>query len=190
MKCVAEETAALLAANKIIGWFQGPMEFGPRALGARSILASPADPEMQSRINEIKDREDFRPVAPVVLEEDAADWFDRADYSPFMLFVYDIKPEKAVMIPAVKHVDGTARIQTVNENQHSQYYQLLKAFKAKTGIPLLVNTSFNTLGKPIVNTPRDAIACFWTSPFDALVMGSFLIEKNKDDKDLSCYSYL
>jgi carbamoyltransferase len=174
----ATETADILAANKIIGWFQGPMEYGPRALGSRSILASPIDPSMQSRLNEIKDREDFRPVAPVVIEEDAGEWFDKAEYSPFMLFVYDVKPDKADIIPAVKHVDGTARIQTINSNQHESYYNLLKAFKEKTGVPVLVNTSFNTLGKPIVCTPRDAIECFWSQPFDALIIGKFLIEKD------------
>lgn len=174
----AKETADILAENKIIGWFQGPMEFGPRALGSRSILASPIDPSMQNRLNEIKDREDFRPVAPVVMEEDAAEWFEKGAYSPFMLFVYDVKADKADRIPAVKHVDGTARIQTINRDQHPSYYNLLKAFKEKTGVPVLVNTSFNTLGKPIVCTPRDAVECFWSSPFDALVMGRFLIEKN------------
>lgn len=174
---IAEETAAILAEDKIIGWFQGRMEFGPRALGSRSILASPINPLMQSRLNEVKDREDFRPVAPVVLEEDAAAWFENAEYSPFMLFVYNVCAEKADRIPAVRHVDGTARIQTVNEQQHPLYYNLLKAFKKKTGVPVLVNTSFNTLGKPIVCTPRDAIECFYSSPFDALVIGSFLLEK-------------
>lgn len=178
MKDPASETAELLANNKIIGWFQGPMEFGPRALGSRSILASPIDPSMQARLNEIKDREDFRPVAPVVIEEDANEWFEKADYSPFMLFVYNVRPEKANTIPAVKHVDGTARIQTINHDQHPAYYNLLKKFKEKTGVPVLVNTSFNTLGKPIVCTPRDAIECFWSSPFDALVIGKFLIEKD------------
>ncbi len=174
---IAEETAEILAQDKIIGWFQGRMEFGPRALGSRSILASPINAEMQSRLNEVKDREDFRPVAPVVLEEEAENWFVNAHYSPFMLFIYDVKPEKADKIPAVRHVDGTARIQTVNEDQHPLYHDLLKAFKKKTGVPVLVNTSFNTLGKPIVCTPRDAIECFWSSPFDALVIGSFLLEK-------------
>jgi carbamoyltransferase len=173
----AEETAAILAEDKIIGWFQGRMEFGPRALGSRSILASPINPSMQARLNEVKDREDFRPVAPVVLEEDAREWFVDADKSPFMLFVYNVCADKSDKIPAVRHVDGTARIQTVNESQHPQYYNLLKEFKKKTGVPVLVNTSFNTLGKPIVCTPRDAIECFWSSPFDALVIGSFLIEK-------------
>ncbi|MDB5110430.1 MAG: carbamoyltransferase [Mucilaginibacter sp.] len=174
---IAEETAEILAQDKIIGWYQGRMEFGPRALGSRSILASPINPAMQARLNEVKDREDFRPVAPVVLEEDAGEWFENAAYSPFMLFVYNVKPDKADKIPAVRHVDGTARIQTINRDQHPHYYDLLKAFKQKTGVPVLVNTSFNTLGKPIVCSPRDAIECFWTSPFDALVIGSYLIEK-------------
>ncbi len=174
---IAEETADILIQDKIIGWYQGRMEFGPRALGSRSILASPISPAMQQRLNEVKDREDFRPVAPVVLEEEAGNWFENASYSPFMLFIYDVKPEKADQIPAVRHTDGTARIQTVNEHQHKNYYDLLKAFQRKTGVPVLVNTSFNTLGKPIVCTPRDAVECFWSSPFDALVIGSFVIEK-------------
>jgi carbamoyltransferase len=176
---IAEETADILAQNKIIGWYQGRMEFGPRALGSRSSLASPISPDMQARLNEVKDREDFRPVAPVVLEEEAGNWFEGANYSPFMLFIYDVKPEKADQIPAVRHTDGTARIQTINEHQHKNYYDLLKAFQRKTGVPVLVNTSFNTLSKPIVCTPRDAVECFWTSPFDALVIGSFVIEKEK-----------
>jgi carbamoyltransferase len=174
---IAEETAKILAQDKVIGWYQGRMEFGPRALGSRSILASPIHPGMQARLNEIKDREDFRPVAPVVLEEDAPEWFDQASYSPFMLFVYNVKPDKADKIPAVRHVDGTARIQTVNRRQHALYYDLLTEFKKLTGVPVLVNTSFNTRGEPIVCTPRDAIECFWTSPFDALVINSFLLEK-------------
>lgn len=175
---IARETAEILAQDKIIGWYQGRMEFGPRALGSRSILASPINPEMQARLNEVKDREDFRPVAPVVLEEDAPGWFQEARYSPFMLFVYPVREEMAEKIPAVRHVDGTARIQTVNREQHPRYHELLTEFKKLTGVPVLVNTSFNTLGKPIVSTPRDAIECFWSSPFDALIMGSFLIEKS------------
>ena len=174
---VAKETAKILAEDKIIGWFQGRMEFGPRALGSRSILASPMNANMQARLNEIKDREDFRPVAPVVLESDAHEWFENAAYSPFMLFVHCVKPAKADKIPAVRHVDGTARIQTINEQQHPVYFSLLKEFKELTGVPVLVNTSFNTRGEPIVCTPRDAIECFWTSPFDALVINSFLLEK-------------
>ncbi len=174
---IAQGTAKLLAQDKIIGWFQGRMEFGPRALGGRSILASPLSGDMQQRLNEIKDREDFRPVAPVVLEEEAARWFVRADSSPFMLFVYDVAPDKAARIPAVRHVDGTARIQTINRAQNPLYYDLVSAFQRLTGVPVLVNTSFNTRSEPVVCTPRDAVECFWTSPIDALVIGPFLLEK-------------
>ncbi len=177
MNCVADETAEILAAGKVIGWFQGRMEFGPRALGSRSILASPIPADMQSRLNEIKDREDFRPVAPVVLEEFAQDWFENANKSPFMLFVYDVRAEKADRIPAVKHVDGTARVQTIRRDQNAVYYDLIKAFYERTGVPVLVNTSFNTRGEPVVCTPRDAIESFWTSPLDALVIGPFLLAK-------------
>ena len=177
MDNVAAETAALLAGNKIIGWFQGRMEFGPRALGSRSILASPAEAAMQQKLNDIKDREDFRPVAPVVPEELASEWFENAGSSPFMLFVYPVKDDKVHRIPAVRHVDNTARIQTINRQQHALYYDLLQEFNKLTGIPVLINTSFNTRGEPIVCSPKDAIACFWTSPFDALVINSFLLEK-------------
>ncbi len=174
---IANEVADLLADDKVIGWFQGRMEFGPRALGARSILASPLHAEMQARLNEIKDREDFRPVAPVVVEAEAGEWFVNAGQSPFMLFVYDVRAEQAERIPAVRHVDGTARIQTINREQHPLYYDLLRAFQARTGVPVLINTSFNTRGEPIVCTPRDAIECFWSSPLDALVIGPVLLEK-------------
>jgi carbamoyltransferase len=174
---VAGETARILAGDRIVGWFQGRMEFGPRALGGRSILASPLSPDMQQRLNEIKDREDFRPVAPVVLEEEAAGWFVRGEVSPFMLFVFDVAPDKAARIPAVRHVDGTARVQTINRGQNPLYYDLVKAFRDLTGVPVLVNTSFNTRSEPVVCTPRDAVECFWTSPIDALVIGPFVLEK-------------
>jgi carbamoyltransferase len=174
---VAEETADLLMADKVIGWFQGRMEFGPRALGGRSILASPRSPTMQAKLNEIKDREDFRPVAPVVLEEEAANWFERSQVAPFMLFIFDVRPDKAELIPAVRHVDGTARVQTINRDQNPAYYDLLQAFFKRTGVPVLVNTSFNTRGEPVVCSPRDAVESFWTSPLDALVIGPFLLEK-------------
>ncbi len=174
---VVQEAADLLAADKIIGWFSGRLEFGPRALGARSLLASPIPEWMQDRLNDIKGREEFRPVAPVVLEEEASRWFRDADVSPYMLFVYDVLEECAGRIPAVRHVDGTARIQTINRAQHAAYYDLLKAFEARTGVPVLVNTSFNTRGEPIVCSPRDAVECFWSSPLDALVIGSFILEK-------------
>jgi carbamoyltransferase len=202
---VAGEAAALLADEKILGWFQGRMEFGPRALGARSILASPLHAPMQARLNEIKDREDFRPVAPVVIEEQAHEWFaphrtrtsgkdglvetgtvplsggrkaGRSSFpAPFMLFVFDVRPDKADRIPAVRHVDGTARVQTIRRDQNPRYYDVIRAFGERTGVPVLVNTSFNTRGEPIVCTPRDAVECFWTSPLDALVIGSYLLEK-------------
>ncbi|HEY9280759.1 MAG TPA: carbamoyltransferase C-terminal domain-containing protein [Eoetvoesiella sp.] len=178
---VAETAGNLLAEEKIIGWFQGRMEFGPRALGARSILASPRDPRMQGRLNELKDREDFRPVAPVVMQERAGQWFDPRGalsvQAPFMLFVFDVLPEQASKIPAVRHIDGTARVQTVSRNQNPLLYDLLQAFEQRTGVPVLVNTSFNTRGEPIVCSPRDALECFWTSPLNALVIGSFLVEK-------------
>jgi len=175
----AEEAAQLLAAGAILGWFQGRMEFGPRALGARSILASPLEPDMQQRLNELKDREDFRPVAPVVIEEAFTDWFVRsgAEDAPFMLFVYQVRPDRAQRIPAVRHVDGTARVQTIRREHNPPYYDVVRAFGRRTGVPVLVNTSFNTRGEPIVCTPRDALESFWTTPLDALVIGPFLVDK-------------
>jgi carbamoyltransferase len=166
-----------LADGLIIGWFQGRMEFGPRALGARSILASPIESTMKERLNEIKDREDFRPVAPAVLEEKAAEWFEGARESPFMLFTFPVLQDKLERIPAVQHVDTSARIQTVNAQQNPLFHQLLQAFEARTGVPILINTSFNSRGEPIVRTPQNALECFWTTPLDALVVGSFLVTK-------------
>lgn len=178
---VATQTAEILAQDKIIGWFQGRMEFGPRALGARSILASPLSPAMQARLNELKDREDFRPVAPVVPVEDLADWFTPAranrGEAPFMLFIYDVKPQQAARIPAVCHADRTARVQTVARETNPRYHDTLKAFQARTGVPILVNTSFNVRGEPVVCTPRDALNAFISTPLDALVIGRFLVEK-------------
>ena len=178
---VPRQTAALLAQGRIIGWFQGRMEYGPRALGGRSILASPIEPEMQARLNELKDREDFRPVAPVVAQDDLADWFTPAEANggeaPFMLFIYDVKPGQARHIPAVCHADRTARVQTVRRETNPPYHDLLKAFGELTGVPVLVNTSFNVRGEPVVCSPRDAINAFYSTPLDALVIGSFLLEK-------------
>jgi carbamoyltransferase len=178
---VARETARLLADDKIIGWFQGRMEFGPRALGARSILASPTSPTMQARLNELKDREDFRPVAPVVPREDLADWFEPAEANdgeaPFMLFLYDVKRRQAPRIPAVCHADLTARVQTVERSTNPRYHDTLKAFQVLTGVPILVNTSFNVRGEPVVCTPKDALDAFFSTPLDALVIGCFLVEK-------------
>jgi carbamoyltransferase len=177
MDDVAAEVAGLLAGDQVIGWFQGRMEFGPRALGARSILASPLHEEMRDRLNDLKDREDYRPVAPIVTEEAAPVWFSGAGESPFMLFVFDVEPGKAERIPAVRHVDGTARIQTVRREQNPLVHRLLEEFARLTGVPVLVNTSFNTRGEPIVCTPRDAVESFWSSPLDALAIGPFLVEK-------------
>lgn len=178
---LAAETAQLLADDCIVGWYQGRMEFGPRALGARSILASPIDPAMQARLNELKDREDFRPVAPAVTEEDFADWFSPADAnegrSPFMLFVYDVAPGQAARIPSACHTDRTARVQTVSADTNPRFHALLRAFAGITGVPVLVNTSFNVRGEPIVCTPRAAIEAFHSTPLDVLAIGSFLVEK-------------
>lgn len=173
----SEEAAELLAQGRVLGWFQGRMEFGPRALGARSILATPTDESVRGVLNCIKDREDFRPVAPCVIEEKAAEWFFHTGPSPFMLFVSKVRPEKAAQIPAARHVDGTARVQTVNRRRNPLFYDLLRAFERRTGVPVLINTSFNIRGEPIVCSPRDAIAAFATSPLDGLVIGSFLLEK-------------
>ena len=178
---VAADTARLLARNAMVGWFQGRMEFGPRALGARSILASPIEPSMQARLNELKDREDFRPVAPVVTQEDLGQWFMPASanggVSPFMLFVYDVVPGRSQRIPSACHTDHTARVQTVDRDNNPRLHALLRAFGHLTGVPVLINTSFNVRGEPIVCTPRDALEAFYGTPLDALVMGSFILEK-------------
>jgi carbamoyltransferase len=171
------QVAALLARDKIVGWFQGRMEFGPRALGARSILASPLRASMQQRLNDIRDPEDFRPVPLAVLEEEASTWFACSEPSPFMLFAHEVRPEKAYLIPAVRHVDGRARIQTIRREQNSLYYELLREFAKVTGVPVLANMPFNTRDEPIVCTPRDALESFCTSPLDALVIGPFLLTK-------------
>lgn len=175
------ECAALLAADRIVGWCQGRMEFGPRALGARSILASPIDPAMQRRLNELKDREDFRPVAPALPQEAFGEWFTPADAnggrSPFMLFVYDLLPGRGERIPSACHTDRTARVQTVDAATNPRFHALLSEFGRRTGVPVLVNTSFNVRGEPIVCTPKDAIDAFWSTPLDALAIGSFLVEK-------------
>ena len=178
---LARDTAALLADNQMIGWFQGRMEFGPRALGARSILASPIDPQMQARLNELKDREDFRPVAPAVPRERLAEWFRPADanggLSPFMLFVYDVAPGQGDRIPSACHTDRTARVQTVDAATNPRFHAVLEAFAERTGVPVLVNTSFNVRGAPVVCTVRDAIESFYSTPLDALVIGPFIVRK-------------
>jgi carbamoyltransferase len=180
---LAEAVAEELAANRIVGWFQGRMEFGPRALGARSILASPIDPEMQVRLNELKDREDFRPVAPAIPVEDLADWFAPAEandgVSPFMLFVYDVLPGRDERIPAACHTDRTARVQTVDARSNPRFHGLLRAFERRTGVPVLINTSFNVRGEPIVGSPKAAIEAFFSTPLDVLAIGSFVVGKQR-----------
>ncbi|MDZ4845972.1 MAG: carbamoyltransferase C-terminal domain-containing protein [Chitinophagales bacterium] len=175
----AEVAAGLIAKNKVIGWFQGRMEYGPRALGNRSILANPAVAEMKDLVNQkIKFRDSFRPFCPSILEEDAPKYFvGKQTVSPYMTITYDVRKEMQSKIPAVTHVDGTARIQTVNESQNALYYRLLKNLKEKTGHGVVLNTSFNLSHEPIVCTPRDAIASFYASGLDALVIGNFVIEK-------------
>ena len=180
---LAETVAALLVQGKIIGWFQGRMEFGPRALGARSLLASPIDPAMQVRLNDLKDREDFRPVAPAIAAEDMAQWFAPADanggVSPFMLFVYDVAADQAARIPSACHTDRSARVQTVDASTNPRFHALLRAFARRTGVPVLVNTSFNVRGEPIVGSPKAAIEAFFSTPLDVLAIGSFIVEKGR-----------
>jgi carbamoyltransferase len=191
--CVAER----LAQGDIVGWFQGRMEFGPRALGARSILGDPRDPDMQTTMNlKIKFRESFRPFAPSVLQEDTKDYFELTQDSPYMLLVSGIAPEQRTMlqapvgttgldllkvprstIPAVTHVDSSARVQTVTEHSNLPYHRLLTAFKEQTGCPVLVNTSFNVRGEPIVQSPHEAYVCFMRTNIDLLVLGHHLLVK-------------
>jgi carbamoyltransferase len=176
---VAATTAELLAAGKIVGWFQGRMEFGPRALGSRSILADPRDPEMNAKVNNaVKFREWWRPFAPSLLAESAGEFLESATDSPFMILTSPVKPDKRSVIPSVTHVDGTARPQTVEKDVNPLYWQVIKEFGERTGVPVIMNTSFNLRGEPIVCSPTDAIRTFYTSGMDALVIGSFLVEKH------------
>jgi carbamoyltransferase len=177
---VARQTAELLAGGAVIGWFQGGMEWGPRALGARSILADPRRAEMKDLVNRcIKHREGFRPFAPAILAERAAEYVELTQPSPFMLFVHPVRPEKRDEIPAVVHVDGTTRVQTVRLEDHPLFHQLIAEFDRLTGVPVILNTSFNVNGEPIVCSPFDAIRCFFGSGLDHLVMGPFLISKGQ-----------
>ena len=200
-----EKTVENLSSGEAIGWFQGRMEFGPRALGARSILGDPRSSEMQKNLNlKVKYRESFRPFAPAILREDLNKWFDIDTDSPYMLMVADINSKKIITmtdkeenlfgieklnvkrseIPAVTHVDYSARIQTVHKETNLKYFKLLSKFKEKTGCPILVNTSFNVRGEPIVNTPLDAFNCFMGTELDKLVIGKCYLEKNKQNLSL------
>jgi len=177
---IADRAAAELASGRVVGWFQGRMEFGPRALGGRSILADPRDPGMQDRINaQVKRREPFRPFAPAVLEEAAADWFDMTGVtvSPFMLFTVPVLLEKQALIPAVTHIDGTARVQTVSQDDDPLYWQVIARFGERTGVPVLLNTSFNVRREPIVCSPTDALRCFLETDIDAVALDRFWVEK-------------
>ena len=175
---IASCTAELLASGKIIGWFQGRMEFGPRALGHRSILADPRDPEMNSKVNNaVKFREWWRPFAPSLLKEVAGQYLEHACDSPFMILTNPVRPEMRNVIPSVTHVDGSARPQTVEKEINPLYWNLIYEFGQRTGVPVLMNTSFNLRGEAIVNTPTDAIRTFFSSGMDALVIGSYLVEK-------------
>ena len=200
-----DKTSDYLSKEKAIGWFQGRMEFGPRALGGRSILGDPRSDKMQKNLNlKVKYRESFRPFAPSILREDLSEWFDMTTDSPYMLLVANIHSNKKIKmteeqnklfgidklnikrseIPAVTHVDYSARIQTVTKNTNNRYYDLISKFKEKTGCPVIVNTSFNVRGEPIVNTPTDAFNCFMGTELDYLVIGNCILDKTKQNPDL------
>tara|TARA_B100000780_G_scaffold278570_1_gene252571 strand:- start:3637 stop:5475 length:1839 start_codon:yes stop_codon:yes gene_type:complete len=200
-----DKTASNLSVGDAIGWFQGRMEFGPRALGCRSILGDPRSSEMQKNLNlKVKYRESFRPFAPSILDEDLSDWFDIDVSSPYMLMVANIRKDKIIHmnekqkklfgidklnikrseIPAVTHIDYTARIQTVHKETNEKYYKLIKRFKEKTNCPIVVNTSFNVRGEPIVNTPTDAFNCFMGTDLDKLVIGNCYLDKKVQDQSL------
>jgi carbamoyltransferase len=173
---VLEEATRLLVSGNIIGWFNGKSEYGPRALGNRSILADPQIPDIKERINNLKRRESWRPFAPVVLEEEYKNWFDLTKPSPYMLFSAQILESKLGILPGIEHLDGSARPQTVTASQNPKLHSLLKVFFFKTGVPVLLNTSFN-VREPIVETPKDAINTFLSSDLDALVMGNYILKK-------------
>jgi carbamoyltransferase len=202
---VISEGAEALVAQKALGWFQGRMEFGPRALGARSILGDPRSPSMQKTLNlRVKYRESFRPFAPAVLREDVAQWFELDSDSPYMLIVADVQPElrRAMTddekqlfgidklnvprsrIPAVTHVDYSARVQTVHRDTNPRFHALIEAFKQRTGCPVLVNTSFNVRGEPIVCTPEDAFRCFMGSDIEMLIVGNCVLDKEQQNPGL------
>ncbi|MGO1052307.1 carbamoyltransferase family protein [Crossiella sp. CA198] len=177
---IAETVAAALAEDQIVAWFQGRGEYGPRALGRRSLLAHPGRADNLARLNEVKGREQFRPVAPMVLADRAAELFERGPIpSPHMLFVHDVRPDWRDRIPAVVHVDGTARVQTVDADQDPLLGRMLTAFAARTGLPVVVNTSLNTAGRPMVDDPRDALECFGSAPVDLLAIGPFAVHRRE-----------
>jgi carbamoyltransferase len=175
---LAQAAAREIADGHILGWYQGRAEWGPRALGNRSIVADPRRAEMKDILNErIKHREMFRPFAPSILEEATGEYFERTHPSPFMTFAYHVRPEKRSVIPAPTHVDGTARLQTVSRRTNPLYWKLIRAFGDLTGVPVVVNTSFND-NEPIVCKPEEALDCFLRTRMDALVMGNLILRRN------------
>ncbi|MFA5137965.1 MAG: carbamoyltransferase [Elusimicrobiota bacterium] len=175
---LARQVAGRLSQGEIVGWFQGRMEFGPRALGGRSILADPRKPDMKDLLNaKVKKRESFRPYAPAVLEERAADYFEAKGFSPFMLLAARVRAEKRAVIPAVTHVDGTARVQTVSAKANPAFRRLIEEFDKLTGVPMLLNTSFNLSDEPIVCSPRDALDSFQRSRMDCLVLEDLVVDR-------------
>jgi len=179
-KSVADDAAALIASGKIIGWFQGGGEYGPRALGHRSILCDARDPNMKDNANnKVKHRESWRPFAASILAEKMSEWFDITHPSPFMLLASQVHKDKQSKVPSIVHVDGTCRIQSVTPESNAKYHELLRAFEKKTGVPLVLNTSFNLAGEAIVETPDDAIRCFLSTNMDALVVHEHVITKKK-----------
>lgn len=185
VKEAATKAASLIHKDQVIGWFQGGMEWGPRALGNRSILSNPCNPNMKDIINaKVKHRELFRPFAPVILQEKVHDWFEiDKDEELFMLFVYPFKEKKRTLVPAVVHVDGSGRLQTINKEQNEAYYAVIKEFEKQSGVPILINTSFNIRGEPIVCTPHDAYRCMMGTGIDYLVMDRFIIARAENPKD-------
>ena len=177
---LCRRAGAAIAEGKVVGWFQGRMEWGPRALGNRSIICDPRRPDMKAVLNaKIKRRESFRPFAPSVLEEAVSDWFEENDAVPFMMQVFQIREEKRQLIPAVTHVDGSGRLQTVSRHANPLYHRLIAAFGEHTGIPMVLNTSFNE-NEPIVCKPLEALDCFLRTEMDVLVLGNTMISRNKD----------
>jgi carbamoyltransferase len=178
-RSVAEAVADALERDQIVAWFQGRSEFGPRALGHRSLLAHPGMAGNLDRLNEVKGRERFRPVAPMVLLEEAPNLFSGGPIpSPYMLFVHRVRPEWRDRIPVVVHVDGTARIQTIDALEEPLVHSMISAFRQRTGLPVVVNTSLNTASRPMVDDPRDALECFGSAPIDVLAIGSFMVRRD------------
>jgi carbamoyltransferase len=177
---ICRDTAKVLSEGKVVGWFQGRSEFGPRALGNRSIIADPRTPEMKDILNKrVKHRQAFRPFAPIVIEERAAEIFEGPGDSPFMLMAKHVSPAWKDRIPSIVHVDGTARVQTVRREDNEMLYRLLKEFEALTGVPVLLNTSFNVKGEPIVERPHEAVECFLTTGIDYLAIHDLQLTKNR-----------